>query len=56
MITETKMGDVIFQEQSTYYVYENEDQKKKGIWLLASSNYQTAAKFAHKYYHNISKK
>ena len=52
MTTETKVGDIILQEQSTYYVYANEEEKKKGIWLLSSSNLKDAAEFQQALYEN----
>ena len=55
MITETKVGDTILQEQSTYYVYANEEDKKTGRWALSSSSLQEAAKFQQKLYETKNK-
>lgn len=38
MIKETKIGDEIFLEQTTYYIYRNEGDRKKGHAAFTTSD------------------
>lgn len=41
MIIEKKIGEVIYLEQRTYYIYRNEEDRQKGIAFLTTSDKKT---------------
>ena len=41
MIIEKKIGEVIYLEQRTYYIYRNEEDRKNGRAFLTTSDKKT---------------